>query len=85
MKWTPTEIKHAFGGKLLGDRFTKSIVSETLAKFPSEIIEYTIAHEIGHIILGHKNSINYRQTKSEVSQQEWEADQFANQILKSIS
>lgn len=46
-------------------------------------IEYTIAHEIGHVILKHKNSINFRQTKEEISQQELEPDQSARKYLSS--
>lgn len=138
MRYAPSEIQHAFKGRLVGGNFMKNMVSQTLAKFPNEIvehiikhvwflsshpdawaytfagsdvpdkhliflsdellsqdksqIEYTIAHEIGHVILKHKNSINYespdgasyyrnRQTKEEISQQEWEADQFARKHL----
>jgi len=40
-------------------------------------IHYTIAHEIGHIILGHKNSVFAKQSKGEVKKQEKEADTFA--------
>src|SRR5437870_7467512 len=127
MRWTAGEIQYQFKGRLVGGNFMKQVVSQTLMKFPSEIIEYitkhvwflsshpdawaytfagsdvpdkhliflsdellsqtksdieyTIAHEIGHVILKHKNSINYRQTKEEVSQQELEADQFARKYL----
>jgi Zn-dependent protease with chaperone function len=127
MAWTPPEIKYAFGGRLVGSLSTKSLVINTLFKFPPEIIDYvtkncwilsshpeawaytftgddlkgkhliflsdellnegqsqiqfTLAHEIGHVILGHKNSINFRQTKEEVNKQEFEADQFANKYL----
>lgn len=38
---------------------------------------YTILHEIGHIILNHKNSIGFEQTKEEIRKQESQADQFA--------
>lgn len=47
-------------------------------------IYYTIAHEIGHIILGHKNSVVSRQSKEEIIRQEKEADRFAKKNLRFI-
>lgn len=44
-------------------------------------IQYTIAHEIGHVILKHKNSILKNQTKDEIKQQEFEADSFARKYI----
>lgn len=46
-----------------------------------EQIQYTIAHEIGHVILKHKNSIGRMQTQSEIKIQEREADEFAREYL----
>jgi Zn-dependent peptidase ImmA (M78 family) len=40
-------------------------------------INHTIAHEIGHVILGHRNSTIATQTKAEIRMQEKEADLFA--------
>lgn len=40
-------------------------------------IRYTIAHEIGHVVLGHKNSILELQTKQEIRKQEKQARDFA--------
>ena len=40
-------------------------------------IHYTIAHEIGHVYLQHKNSVFVNQSKGEIKNQETEADQFA--------
>lgn len=40
-------------------------------------IHYTIAHEIGHVILGHRNSTLSNQSKQEIKKQEKEADEFA--------
>jgi hypothetical protein len=125
--WTFEEIRKAFGGKLVGNVFMKTMVCETMEIFPDEIIEYithhvwffsssedawaytfdgndakdrhfiflsdellkedksqiqyTIAHEIGHVILKHKNSIGRRQTESEIKIQEREADAFAKKYL----
>ena len=44
-------------------------------------IRYSIAHEIGHVVLGHRNSILAGQTKEEIRKQEKEADAFVNQFL----
>ena len=44
---------------------------------------YEIAHEIGHVILKHRNAITAPQSKAEVDRQEKEAHQFALKYLKS--
>jgi hypothetical protein len=53
---------------------------ELLGEDPRQII-WTITHEIGHVILGHRNSIGAVQTKSEIKRQEKEADEFAKRYL----
>ncbi len=40
-------------------------------------IYFTIAHEIGHVILKHRNSTLVRQSRGEIKRQEQEADAFA--------
>ena len=52
-------------------------ISDDLLTQSSYIIRYTIAHEIGHIILKHRNSFFKKQTKIEIKKQEKEADEFA--------
>src|SRR4030066_440977 len=42
---------------------------------------YEIAHEVGHVILGHRNAISKPQTKQEIRKQEKEADRFARHHL----
>lgn len=44
-------------------------------------IHLTIAHEIGHVMMGHKNSILINQSKEEIRQQEREANAFARKYL----
>ena len=44
-------------------------------------IHYTIAHEIGHVILGHRNSTLSNQSKKEIKMQEKEADDFAKKYI----
>jgi len=56
-------------------------LSEELLQQPENQINYTILHEIGHVLHNHRNSIGYEQTKSEVKFQEKEADLFANRYL----
>lgn len=58
------------------------ILSDDLFNQDQNQISYTILHEIGHVLLGHKNSMGYEQTQTEIKHQEIEADLFANQYLK---
>lgn len=66
----------AFTGNDLADQHL-IFLSDELMSQSEEQIHYTIAHEIGHVMLGHRNSTLVRQTKSEVKQQEKEAHDFA--------
>jgi len=52
-------------------------LSEDLLRQDEEQIFYTILHEIGHVILKHRNSIGFEQTETEIKKQEAEADRFA--------
>lgn len=56
-------------------------ISDDLLSQVAFQIRYTIAHEIGHIMLGHRNSVIKKQTKPEIKKQEKEADEFARQYL----
>jgi hypothetical protein len=67
------------GNDVTGQHFI--FLSEELLKQDKDQIQYTILHEVGHVILRHHNSINYRQTKWEIGKQEREADFFAKQYL----
>lgn len=53
------------------------ILSDTLWDQPEEDIIYTIAHEIGHVVLGHRNAILEPQSQKETDRQEDEARAFA--------
>lgn len=121
-------VQKAFGHKLIGTKYLKKMVVQTVLLLPDELIDFTtkslwfvgsfsdgyaftlrqnelakgeyliflsdelmnepewqirfsIMHEIGHAVLGHRNSIGYRQTKSEIRRQEKEADEFAKKYL----
>ncbi len=52
-------------------------LSEDLFRQDESQIFYTILHEIGHVLLNHRNSIGVTQTESEIHTQEEEADTFA--------
>lgn len=56
-------------------------LSDELLFQKEEQISYTVAHEIGHVILGHRNSVLENQTKQEIIKQEKEADEFAKKYL----
>lgn len=58
------------------------ILSDELFAQDKYQINYTILHEVGHIVLNHRNSIGYEQTESEIQQQESEADMFAKKYLR---
>lgn len=57
------------------------ILSDELFQQDKKQIQFTILHEIGHVILKHRNSMGLKQTKSEINRQEKEADQFAENFL----
>lgn len=57
------------------------ILSDHLFLEKESQIQYTIAHEIGHVVLKHRNSVFEHQSKQEVRLQEEEADQFARKYL----
>lgn len=57
-------------------------ISDELLKADEAQIRYTILHEIGHVVSGHRNSLGgYTQTDSEIHRQEDEADLFARKML----
>jgi hypothetical protein len=57
------------------------ILTDLLLNQPDEDIEWTIMHEIGHVVLGHRNGILEPQTKAETTIQEQQADAFAKKYL----
>lgn len=68
------------GGDIRKDEFLIFLSDELLAEDEGQI-RYTLVHEIGHIILGHRNSIGKVQSKKEVRKQEKVADAFAKKFL----
>ncbi len=67
------------GNDILNNHFI--FLSDELLSQGQNQIQFTILHEVGHVILKHKNSINYLQTQREIKQQEKEADCFAKYFI----
>ena len=68
-----------FTGNDLKDKHLIFLSDELLNQHPGQI-RYSIAHEIGHVILKHRNSTLVKQSKEEVKLQENEADAFAKRF-----
>ncbi len=68
---------YTFTGNDIANQHMVFISDELLAQ-PEAQVRYTVAHEIGHVILRHKNSTYARQTPQEISKQEREVHEFAN-------
>lgn len=68
-----------------GDELKKGecliFLSDELFQEDEGQIIWTITHEIGHVVLGHRNSIGRVQTRAEVRKQESEADGFAGKYI----
>lgn len=61
------------------------LVNDELLQQPKQHGYFTIAHEIGHVSLGHRNSIQAVQTQSEIAIQEQEANGFAEKYLGPVA
>jgi Zn-dependent protease with chaperone function len=68
-----------FTGNDLKDNHLIFLSDDLLNQHPRQIM-YSIAHEIGHVVLKHRNSTLVKQSKKEVRLQEKEADEFARQF-----
>lgn len=82
--WFISSFDDAWGFVLKGEELKgKSLVflSDELFEEPKDQIEYTILHEIGHVVLNHRNGILEAQSQKETERQEKEADQFAKEYL----
>lgn len=72
---------YTFIGNDLKDQYLIFLGDDLLSQHAGQI-RYSIAHEIGHVILGHENSVMRRQTKGEIAKQEKEADEFAKRYVE---
>jgi len=78
--WFMASMDDAFAFTFTGNDLKDQhliFLSDDLFRQDAEQISHTIAHEIGHVILGHRNSTITKQTKGEIHKQEKEADEFA--------
>ena len=67
-----------FTGNDLKNQHLIFLSDELLSEYPNQVY-YSIAHEIGHVVLKHRNSVLEKQSKEEVKLQEKQADIFAKQ------
>jgi len=83
--WFVGSFEDGWAFTLRGDELKKNecliFLSDELLKEDEGQIIWTIAHEIGHVILGHRNSIGEVQSKSEIKKQEKEADGFVRKYI----
>lgn len=77
----PDAWGYTFTGNDLADQHLIFLSDELLAQ-DEEQIHWSIAHEIGHVILGHKNNIFFKQSKEHIQAQEQEADAFAQEYIE---
>lgn len=82
--WFVSSFDDAYGFTFTGNELKNQhliFLSDELFLEDEGQIKYTIAHEIGHVILKHRNSVFVKQSKEEIRQQEKEADDFADKYL----
>lgn len=82
--WFFASMEDAWGFTFRGNDLKNQhliFLSDELLYQNKSQIQYTIAHEIGHVILNHRNSILIKQTKKEIEKQEKEANDFANKYI----
>jgi Zn-dependent protease with chaperone function len=82
--WFFASMEDAYGFTFNGNDLKNQhliFLSDDLLFQQDKQIQYTIAHEIGHVILLHRNSVLEKQTKEEIKKQEKEADEFAKKYL----
>ncbi len=83
--WFVGSFEDGYAFVIRGDEIKKDehlvFLSDELLKEKESQIMYSIVHEIGHVILGHRNSIGSIQSKAEIRRQEKEADEFSRKYL----
>jgi hypothetical protein len=84
--WFVSSFPDGWAFTLRGDELKKGehliFLTDDLLRQDERQIIWTILHEIGHVVLGHRNSIGKVQTKSEVKKQEKAADEFVEKYLE---
>lgn len=80
--WFVSSMEDAWAFVLTGNELKDQhliFLSEHLLMQHKSQIKHSIAHEIGHVVLGHRNSVLVKQTKEEIRRQEKEAEEFAEE------
>lgn len=83
--WFVSSFKDAWGFTFTGNDLKNQhliFLSDDLFNQNTEQIMFSILHEIGHVVLMHRNSVFINQTQSEIRRQELEADSFAQTYLR---
>lgn len=86
--WFVTSFEDAWAFTFTGSDFQNKHViflSDDLFQQDPSQISWTITHEIGHVILGHKNRFSDKFSKERVAKQEQEADNFAQQYYTPLT
>ena len=82
--WFIGSMKNAWAFTFTGNDLKNQhliFLSDSLLAQEEEQIHFSIAHEIGHVMLGHRNSTLVKQDRAEIRQQEREADAFARKYI----
>lgn len=83
--WFMGSMEDAWGFTFTGNDLKEQhlvFLSDDLFREDDEQIHRSIAHEIGHAVLRHRNSTLFKQTKREIRKQEKEADKFARKYTQ---
>lgn len=82
--WFVTSFDDAWAFTFTGNDFENKYViflSDDLMHENVQQIRWTIAHEIGHVVLGHKNRFLEKFGREKTHEQERDADAFAEQFV----
>ncbi len=82
--WFVTSFDDAWAFTFTGNDFkNKNVIflSDELLHEDVKQIRWTIAHEIGHVVLGHKNRFLEKFGREKTQEQERQADAFAEQFI----
>ena len=70
-----------FTGNDLKDQHLVFLSDDLLSQHPQQIT-LSILHEIGHVVLEHRNSVLEKQSEEEIEKQEHEADTFVEKYFR---
>lgn len=71
---------YTFTGNDLKNQHLIFLSDDLLRETPEQIM-HSIAHEIGHVVLKHRNSTTTSQSKQEIKKQEKEAEAFVSKLF----